>query len=70
VCLCRLAASHAYPLLDLAYGGLQGVNCLRLLNEASAVALQYGLHRSAKGEFDDSKETFVMFLDMGYSSFT
>jgi len=47
-----------------------GVNCLRVLNEASAVALQYGLHRSAKGEFDDSKETFVMFLDMGHSSFT
>lgn len=49
---------------------LQGVNCLRLLNENSAVALQYGLHRSAKGEFDDSKETFVMFCDMGHASFT
>lgn len=48
----------------------QGLNCLRLLNEGSAVALQYGLHRSAQGAFDDSKETFVLFCDMGHSAFT
>jgi hypothetical protein len=49
---------------------LQGVKCLGLLNENTAVALAYGMHRSAKGEFDGPSETVVMFVDMGDSSFT
>ncbi len=66
---CAARCQHACVCVR-ASGCVQGLKCLRLLNESSAVALAYGIHKSAKGEFDDSKETLVMFLDMGHSSFT
>jgi heat shock protein 4 len=47
-----------------------GLNCLRVLNEGTAIALSYGMFKSAKKEFPEGKETKVMFLDMGYAHFT
>ena len=35
-----------------------------------AVALAYGMYRSAKGEFDLTSETVTMFVDMGDAAFT
>ena len=46
------------------------LHCLRLLHEGTAVALEYGMFKSAKGQFDAAKPSPVMFLDFGQSSFT
>ena len=46
------------------------MKCLGLVNENTAVALAYGMYRSAKGEFDATTETVVMFVDMGDAAFT
>ena len=49
---------------------MQNVKCLGVVNENVAVALAYGMYRSAKGEFDLTTETVAMFVDMGDASFT
>uniref|UniRef100_A0A7R9U3F9 Uncharacterized protein n=1 Tax=Pinguiococcus pyrenoidosus TaxID=172671 RepID=A0A7R9U3F9_9STRA len=46
------------------------VNCLQLIHESTAIALEYGIFRSARKEFPEDKETKVLFLDMGASDFT
>ena len=46
------------------------VNCVKLVNEATATALHYGIFKSAKKEFQDEEDTHVLFLDMGESDFT
>ena len=47
-----------------------GLNCLRVLNDGTAVALSYGIAKGAKKEFAEGKVTNVLFLDMGASQFT
>ncbi|CAM9352873.1 unnamed protein product [Pylaiella littoralis] len=47
-----------------------GVNCLRLMHEHTATALAYGIYKSAKGEFSEKEPQFVLFLDVGHSSFS
>jgi heat shock protein 4 len=47
-----------------------GLNCLRVLNDGTAVALSYGIGKGAKKEFPEGKTTNVLFLDMGASQFT
>ncbi|CAM9292853.1 unnamed protein product [Ectocarpus sp. 12 AP-2014] len=47
-----------------------GVNCLRLIHEHTATALAYGIYKSAKGEFSEKEPQFVLFLDVGHSSFS
>jgi heat shock protein 4 len=46
------------------------LNCLKVVNEGTAIALSYGIYKSAKGLFHESEPTRVMFLDLGYSCFT
>jgi molecular chaperone DnaK (HSP70) len=46
------------------------INCLRLLHEHTAVALQYGIYKySSKKDAKDKLDT-VLFVDMGHSAFT
>ncbi len=47
-----------------------GLNCLRVLNDGTAVALSYGIFKGAKKEFPEDKELNVLFLDCGASQFT
>jgi heat shock protein 4 len=46
---------------------IAGLNVLRLLNESTAVALDYGMWKNARNMFDE-KTVNVMFVDVGYSS--
>lgn len=47
-----------------------GLNCLRLLNEHTAIALAYGIYKSARNLFHESEPQHVMFIDMGHASYT
>lgn len=49
---------------------IASVNCLKIVNESTAIALSYGIFKSAKGQFSESEKTYVMFLDMGYTTLT
>lgn len=49
---------------------IAGVNCLRLLNEHTAVALAYGIYKSARNLFHESEPQYVMFVDIGHASYT
>jgi hypothetical protein len=65
-----LATRRASCAVGADRGEQQSVKCLGLVNENVAVALAYGMYRSAKGEFDLTSETVTMFVDMGDASFT
>ena len=49
---------------------IAGFNCLRLMNEHTAVALAYGIYKSARNLFHESEPQHVMFIDMGHASYT
>jgi heat shock protein 4 len=46
------------------------LNCLKVVNEGTAIALSYGIYKSAKGLFHESEPVRVMFVDVGYSCYT
>jgi heat shock protein 4 len=46
------------------------LNCLKVVNEGTAIALSYGIYKSAKGLFHESEPTRVMFVDLGYSCYS
>lgn len=46
-----------------------GLNVLRLLNEHAAVALAYGIYKSARNLFSDEPQ-YTMFIDMGNTAYT
>jgi heat shock 70kDa protein 4 len=60
--------SQRVAMLEAAQIG--GINCLRLFNDNTAIALGYGFFRQAKQPFDESKPTTVLFVDVGYSQAT
>jgi molecular chaperone DnaK (HSP70) len=45
---------------------IAGLNCLKLMNETTAVALNYGLYNNSLPEAND-KPQIVAFVDVGYS---
>ena len=47
---------------------IAGLSCLRVMNESSAIALQYGFFR--KTDLDAVKERVVAFVDLGHSKST
>lgn len=53
-------------LLDAAQ--IADIKCLRLINESTAIALQYGFFR--KRDLDPKQERFVAFVDLGHSKTT
>lgn len=48
---------------------IAGLNCLRVMNDTTATALEYGIYKSARGMFSDKEPQHVMFIDMGHSGF-
>jgi len=46
---------------------IAGVNCLKVANESSLVALSYGIFKSAKKLFSETEPVHVMFIDIGYT---
>ena len=46
------------------------LNCLKVVNESTAVALSFGIYKSAKKLFSETEPQHVMFLDLGYSCYT
>lgn len=46
------------------------LNCLKLMNESTAVALSYGIYKSAKKLFSETEAVHTMFIDIGYSCYT
>lgn len=49
---------------------IAGLNCLRLINEHTAIALAYGIYKSARNLFHESEPQHVMFIDLGHASYT
>ncbi|OQR93353.1 heat shock protein belonging to the HSP70 family [Achlya hypogyna] len=49
---------------------IAGMNCLRLMNEHTAVALSYGIYKSLRNLFHESEPEHVMFIDIGHSGYT
>jgi heat shock protein 4 len=43
------------------------LNVLSLMNESTAVALDYGMWKNARNVFDAEKKTIAMFVDVGYA---
>lgn len=55
----RRAVLHACEIANL--------NCLKVTNESNAIALSYGIFKSAKKLFSETEPTHVMFIDIGYT---
>ena len=49
---------------------IAGFNCLRLMNEHAALALAFGIYKSARNLFHETDAQHVMFIDLGHSSYT
>lgn len=47
-----------------------GVNCLKVTNEMNAIALSFGIFKSAKKLFSETEPTHVMFIDFGYTAYS
>jgi heat shock protein 4 len=45
------------------------LNCLKVTNDSNAIALSYGIFKSAKKLFSETEPTHVMFIDLGYTSY-
>ena len=43
--------------------------CLKVTNESNAIALSYGIFKSAKNLFSDKDPQHIMFIDMGYTGY-
>lgn len=46
------------------------LNCLKVVNESTAIALSYGIYKSAKKMFSETEPTYVMFIDLGYTCYS
>mmetsp|Transcript_1785 Transcript_1785/g.2804 ORF Transcript_1785/g.2804 Transcript_1785/m.2804 type:complete len:845 (+) Transcript_1785:87-2621(+) len=46
------------------------LNCLKVVNEGTAIALSYGIYKSAKKLFSETEPVHCMFIDVGYSCYT
>ncbi|RLN48744.1 hypothetical protein BBJ29_006316 [Phytophthora kernoviae] len=49
---------------------IAGLNCLRLINEHTAIALAFGIYKSARNLFHETEPQHVMFIDLGHASYT
>jgi heat shock protein 4 len=46
---------------------IASLNCLKVANESTLVALSYGIFKSAKKLFSETEAQHVMFIDIGYT---
>jgi heat shock protein 4 len=58
----RRGLLHACEIADL--------HCLKITNESTAIALSYGIFKSAKKLFSETEPTHIMFIDLGYTCYT
>jgi heat shock 70kDa protein 4 len=49
---------------------IASLNTLKVANESMAIALSYGIFKSAKKLFSETEPTHVMFIDLGYTDYT
>jgi molecular chaperone DnaK (HSP70) len=61
---CYMTDAERRALLDASH--IAGLNCLKLMNETTAVALNYGMYHSNLPETNE-KPHVVVFVDMGYA---
>ena len=43
--------------------------CLKVTNESNAIALSFGIFKSAKKLFSETEPTYIMFIDLGYTGY-
>lgn len=48
---------------------IANLNCLKITNESNAIALSYGIFKSAKKLFSETEPQHIMFVDMGYTGY-
>lgn len=48
---------------------IAAINCLKVANENTLIALSYGIFKSAKKLFSETEPTYVMFVDVGYTGY-
>jgi len=53
----------------MAAAEIAGYHLLKIVNETTAIALGYGIYKSAKGLFHATDAMNVMFIDMGYTGY-
>jgi heat shock protein 4 len=46
------------------------LNCLKVANESTMIALSYGIFKSAKKLFSESDPLHYMFIDLGYTGYS
>ena len=46
------------------------LNCLKVVNESTAVAISYGIYKSAKKLFSETDPVHIMFIDLGYTCYS
>ena len=61
---CYMTDAERRAMLDASQ--IAGLNCLKLMNETTAVALSYGLYHTGLPEATEKPHT-VVFVDMGYT---
>ena len=49
---------------------IASLNCLKVANESTAIALSYGIFKSAKKLFSETEAVHIMFIDLGYTGYT
>lgn len=47
---------------------IASLNCLKVCNESTLIALSYGIFKSAKKLFSETDPVHIMFIDIGYTS--
>eukprot|EP01038_Epipyxis_sp_PR26KG_P006796 gene6796-9309_t len=48
---------------------IASLNCLKITNESNAIALSYGIFKSAKQLFSVTDPVHIMFIDLGYTGY-
>jgi len=48
---------------------IASLNCLKIANESTLIALSYGIFKSAKKLFSDTEPVHMMFIDIGYTGY-
>jgi heat shock protein 4 len=71
---CVLACPHWYSMSQrrgiLHAAEIAQVNCLKVTNESNAIALSYGIFKSAKKLFSETEPVHIMFVDIGFTGRT
>ena len=67
-CPAYFSDAQRRALLDAS--AIAGLKCLRIINEHTAIALAFGIYKSARNLFHESEPMYTMFIDLGHSAYT